>query len=239
LDFIIIPADTRSPPLTGRPFSISLSDFSSLKGNFVAHFVAHFVSLILFSPPLLAPKAQKELQKGLAELRAGRDDEARKHLLNALRLAPANPDVNYLLGVLAAKSGDNSAATQYWEKGLSQFPNHVYCLLALGGASWPRLGSDGAWTAVLESQGVPVAPLGDEQDRQAGALDLAKRILDQREIVGPKPLGKPRVRHAHLEVAGVFVDELRGPEPGAERVRVHTRLDLPEDFVPGVSIDLS
>lgn len=32
-------------------------------------------------------------------------------------------------------------------------------VLALGGASWPRLGSDGAWTATLEDAGVAVAPL--------------------------------------------------------------------------------
>ncbi|MFM1925476.1 MAG: hypothetical protein RIT44_1282, partial [Pseudomonadota bacterium] len=32
-------------------------------------------------------------------------------------------------------------------------------LLALGGASWPRLGSDGAWVPVLAEQGVPIAPL--------------------------------------------------------------------------------
>jgi uncharacterized flavoprotein (TIGR03862 family) len=32
-------------------------------------------------------------------------------------------------------------------------------LLALGGGSWPRLGSDGAWTAVLEQWGVDVAAL--------------------------------------------------------------------------------
>jgi len=32
-------------------------------------------------------------------------------------------------------------------------------LLALGGASWPRLGSDGAWTGVLEAAGVTVRPL--------------------------------------------------------------------------------
>lgn len=32
-------------------------------------------------------------------------------------------------------------------------------LLALGGGSWPRLGSDGAWTAVLERMGVEVAAL--------------------------------------------------------------------------------
>jgi uncharacterized flavoprotein (TIGR03862 family) len=32
-------------------------------------------------------------------------------------------------------------------------------LLALGGASWPRLGSDGAWTTLLQQHGVTLAPL--------------------------------------------------------------------------------
>ncbi|MGE0487184.1 MAG: TIGR03862 family flavoprotein [Gammaproteobacteria bacterium] len=32
-------------------------------------------------------------------------------------------------------------------------------VLALGGASWPRLGSDGGWVALLEAQGVDIAPL--------------------------------------------------------------------------------
>ena len=32
-------------------------------------------------------------------------------------------------------------------------------MLALGGASWPRLGSDGAWQAWLAARGVQVAPL--------------------------------------------------------------------------------
>jgi len=32
-------------------------------------------------------------------------------------------------------------------------------VLALGGASWPRLGSDGAWVPLLAARGVPIAPL--------------------------------------------------------------------------------
>lgn len=32
-------------------------------------------------------------------------------------------------------------------------------VLALGGASWPRLGSDGKWVPVLAQRGIPVAPL--------------------------------------------------------------------------------
>jgi uncharacterized flavoprotein (TIGR03862 family) len=32
-------------------------------------------------------------------------------------------------------------------------------VLALGGASWPRLGSDAAWVPLLQERGVPIAPL--------------------------------------------------------------------------------
>ena len=32
-------------------------------------------------------------------------------------------------------------------------------VLALGGASWPRLGSDGVWTGLLQARGVDIAPL--------------------------------------------------------------------------------
>lgn len=34
-----------------------------------------------------------------------------------------------------------------------------YAILALGGASWPKTGSDGAWTKILEKAGVPIRPL--------------------------------------------------------------------------------
>jgi uncharacterized flavoprotein (TIGR03862 family) len=33
------------------------------------------------------------------------------------------------------------------------------CLLALGGGSWARLGSDGAWVPLLENRGIRIAPL--------------------------------------------------------------------------------
>ena len=36
---------------------------------------------------------------------------------------------------------------------------HRPTILALGGASWPRLGSDGAWVPLLEATGVAVSPL--------------------------------------------------------------------------------
>jgi len=82
-------------------------------------------------PPLLAPKAQKELNKGLEELRANHPEEARKHLLIAQKLAPTNADVNYLLGVLASQAGDPAQARGYWEIAVAFFPAHVFSLVAL------------------------------------------------------------------------------------------------------------
>jgi uncharacterized flavoprotein (TIGR03862 family) len=38
-------------------------------------------------------------------------------------------------------------------------PPYDAALLALGGASWPRMGSDGAWTSILAARGIPIRPL--------------------------------------------------------------------------------
>ncbi len=57
---------------------------------------------------------------------------------------------------------------QGWERGALRFTNATReaiwitpdaTLLALGGASWPRLGSDGGWMEFLAAAGVPLAPL--------------------------------------------------------------------------------
>jgi tetratricopeptide (TPR) repeat protein len=90
---------------------------------------------VALGPPLLAPKVQKELHSGLEAMRAGKLDEARKQLASASHHAPNNPDVNYLLGVLSQQAGDTAAAKGYWEKAVSQFPNHLFSLLALGDAT--------------------------------------------------------------------------------------------------------
>ena len=46
-------------------------------------------------------------------------------------------------------------------------------LLALGGASWPQLGSDGAWAAQLAGHGVAVAPL----QPAAGETQVALAVI--------------------------------------------------------------
>jgi uncharacterized flavoprotein (TIGR03862 family) len=68
-------------------------------------------------------------------------------------------------------------------------------VLALGGASWPRVGSDGAWTHTLESTGVRVAPLRPANCgvRVAWSAAFADRFA-----------GTP-VKNVALEVSGVSV----------------------------------
>jgi len=69
-------------------------------------------------------------------------------------------------------------------------------VLALGGASWPQLGSDAAWVPMLAGQGVPVAPLqpancGFDVARADAPLGEARRAFF-RELLGcgePPALG--------------------------------------------------
>jgi tetratricopeptide (TPR) repeat protein len=83
-------------------------------------------------PPVLAPKALKETEKGLQALQAGKLEEAETHLKRALQLAPSFPDVNYLMGVLWMQRRDVVQARGYLEKTVQLAPKHAPALLALG-----------------------------------------------------------------------------------------------------------
>jgi tetratricopeptide (TPR) repeat protein len=83
-------------------------------------------------PPILAPKARKETERGLAALKAGNLQEAQRHIEAAHKLAPGNPDVNYLLGLLYLDLRDMGQAQTYLEKATSIDPKHVPGLTALG-----------------------------------------------------------------------------------------------------------
>src|SRR5258708_5817396 len=50
-------------------------------------------------------------------------------------------------------------------------------VLALGGASWPRLGSDGAWTEILAATGGTIAPL---KPANCGFIDAWSEVFRER-----------------------------------------------------------
>ena len=86
-------------------------------------------------------------------------------------------------------------------------------VLALGGASWPRLGSNGAWVELLGQHGVPISPL---QSANCG-FDLAQpwSPLFANKFAG-QPFKSVALRVAHgaqvLERKGEFVATATGVE---------------------------
>jgi tetratricopeptide (TPR) repeat protein len=82
-------------------------------------------------PPMLSPKLQKELSRAVEALHANNFDAAQRHLDVAYRLAPSNPQVNYMQGLLADRRGNAAAAQASWEKTISLDPKHNLALLGL------------------------------------------------------------------------------------------------------------
>ena len=82
-------------------------------------------------PPPLSLREQKELTAGLRSLQAQKLREAKKHFLSAAKTAPNHPDVDYLLGVIGAMTGEMETAKQYFENAAARY-QHVLSITALG-----------------------------------------------------------------------------------------------------------
>jgi uncharacterized flavoprotein (TIGR03862 family) len=83
-------------------------------------------------------------------------------------------------------------------------------LLALGGASWPRLGSDAAWTPWLEAAGVPVVPF---RPANVGVTIAWSPVL--RDRFAGAPLKGIALSHGDITVRGEAVIAGYGLEGGA------------------------
>ena len=82
--------------------------------------------------PLLAPKAKEALDKGSQALREDKLGEAQKYLDEAMKLAPGNPDVLYIQGVLYLRKRDWAQAEGVLAKSAQVEPNQPRVLSALG-----------------------------------------------------------------------------------------------------------
>lgn len=82
-------------------------------------------------------------------------------------------------------------------------------LLALGGASWPRLGADGTWTSLLADRGVAIAPL---KPANCGFLVAWSDVFRSR--FEGQPLKGVVLRHGERSVRGEAVVTRHGIEGG-------------------------
>ncbi len=70
-------------------------------------------------------EAQKLLDSGLEEHRAGRLEAARSHYRNLLLALPEDPNANYLLGVVTVQLGDGAAGILLLRQAVSMSPSNV------------------------------------------------------------------------------------------------------------------
>jgi len=82
--------------------------------------------------PVLAPKAKEALVKGLQALGTDRLDEAQKYMSEAMKLAPGNPEVLYVQGMVYMRRREWAQAQPVFEKSNQIDPNQPRVLAALG-----------------------------------------------------------------------------------------------------------
>ena len=83
-------------------------------------------------------------------------------------------------------------------------------VLALGGASWPRMGSDGGWTQILAEQGIEIAPL-----RPANCGVIVEWSATMRERFAGAPLKNLALSFGGQHMRGEAIVTERGLEGGA------------------------
>ena len=112
-------------------------------------------------------------------------------------------------------------------------------LLALGGASWPRLGSDGGWTQILAGEGVEIAPLRPANcGFEAGWSEVfAQGFAGQ-------PLKAVALTHAGPTVRGEAMITRHGLEGGAvyalsAQLREAIRADGPQTLMIDLRPDMT
>ncbi|MER2604503.1 MAG: TIGR03862 family flavoprotein [Siculibacillus sp.] len=114
-------------------------------------------------------------------------------------------------------------------------------VLALGGASWPRLGSDGAWTEILEREGVAVAPL---RPTNCGFAVSWSEVFRAR--FEGQPLKRLAVRfadHVSIGEAMITADGLEGgavyglSAPLREAIEASGPIEIRIDLKPGMTVE--
>lgn len=88
-----------------------------------------------FEDGAMAPKARKETKRGVSALKSGKWEEANKRLDAAYKIAPENPDVNFLLGYLYYQRKDFARAADFLGNASNLSPHNVQALTLLGRVS--------------------------------------------------------------------------------------------------------
>ena len=108
-------------------------------------------------------------------------------------------------------------------------------ILALGGASWARLGSDGAWQRAVAAAGLPIAPM------QASNVGMQRAWSAHMQAFFGQPVKNVELTVAGQRSRGEFVITQSGVEGGAIYALGRTLRQTPLvqiDFAPQLSVQV-
>ena len=110
----------------------------------------------------------------------------------------------------ALKSVSSGSLTIETFEGVEETHQFDAIVLALGGASWPRMGSDGGWTQMLADQGIAISPL-----RPANCGMMVNWSQTMRERFAGAPLKNLALSFGGQHIRGEAIITQGGLEGGA------------------------
>jgi tetratricopeptide (TPR) repeat protein len=156
---------------------------------------------------ILAPRAQKEVERGMKDLRERKFESAEKHLTKAVSIAPASPFVNYIMGMVYFLWEKLPQAEQYLAKSVSIDPREPPVLLALGAVRFQLNENAGAIEALKQDVQL-------DQKSWKGQWMLANAYLRQRNYAEARAsaeramaIGKADAAPAELILADALAEQ--------------------------------
>lgn len=205
-------------PTAGRKFLMAgRSGLNITHGEDFERFVARYGAAAPWMRPMLedfSPAAMREFCAGLGvETFVGTSGRVFPKSMKASPLLRAwlarLSDLGVVLRTRTKLVGLDGAAPVVESEGRRETLPADATILALGGASWPRLGSDGGWSSLLEGAGVALSPF---RPSNCG-LEIAWSPAFRGKFEG-QALKSARFSHAGKTVAGEAVVTRRGLEGG-------------------------
>jgi tetratricopeptide (TPR) repeat protein len=159
---------------------------------------------------VMSPKARKETKSAVSALKSEKYDSAQKHLDAAYKVAPFDPNLNFLLGYLYFQKKDFARATTYLNTSTSLNPHNSQALTLLGRAG-------------LEKQDYPAARSALEQAVLADEENWLPHDLLADAYLHEQNYDKAR------DQAQVAISRSKGPASSAELVLGQALLNLGRD----------
>jgi tetratricopeptide (TPR) repeat protein len=181
--------------------SVSLLGSAGTNANVIV-FMTPAGEKVQFHPPagqfVLAPRAQKEVEKGTKDLRVGKIPSAQQHFQKAYALAPGNPYVNYVMGMGYLMAGQLPQARPYLERSVSIDPKEPPALLALATLRFRSTDYTGAIQTL--NQDLQIDPTSWKAEWMVADCYLREREFEQARSHSEKALslGKQDATQAQL-----------------------------------------